>query len=155
VVHVDILRRPVATYVVIGLVLGVLSLILALAKVTGLGMVFNLLIAATAFAAGYAARIQAGHPAWSGAAAGLAYGVASGFQAFLRKVTASQLKAALEDVHRSNPLSTSQLLAIVNSPGAHVGSLLLSAVLYALAGLVLGAIGGAIAGGRGARRRAA
>ena len=150
----DVLRRPLGAYVVGGVVLGLVSLVLALAKVKGLAPLVDILIAATAFAAGFAARARAGHPAWSGAAAGAAYGVVSGLRAFLQKTTASELKAVLQRTHRSSPLSTSQLLAITNSPGAHIASLAVSAIVFALLCLVLGAVAGAIAGGREQQRRA-
>jgi len=144
----DILRRPVGTYIVIAVVLGVVSLLLVLGKVTGLSAVLNILIAATVFAAGFAARTRSGHPAWSGAGVGVAYGAVSGIQAFLQKVTMSELRTALLDVHRTSPVSMSRLLVIVNSPGAHLGRLVVSAIVYGLLGLILGAIAGAIAGGR-------
>jgi hypothetical protein len=154
-VHVDILRRPLGTYVIIAVVLGVVSLVLALAKVTGVDVVLYVLLAATAFAAGYAARTRSGHPAWSGAGAGVAFGIVSGIAAFFRKTTESQLKAALEKENRTiSAASMSKALAVVNSPVVHVGSVLLSAVLFGLLGLILGAVAGAIAGGGEGQRRA-
>jgi|GEM_PF-6429912 len=153
-VHVDILRRPLSTYVVIAAVLGVAALVLTLTKVTGLSLVLDVLAAATAFVAGFAARSRARHPAWAGAAAGAAFGIVNGIAAFLHKTTASELRTALQKSGRSSPLSTHQLLVIVNSPGAHLGSLAVSAILFALVGLILGAIAGALAGGREQQRRA-
>ena len=149
-----ILRRPPSMYLAIAVALGVVALLLALANVTGLAVVLDILVAATTFAAGYAARTRAGHPAWSGAGAGVAYGIVSGIGVFFHKVTASELKTALEKTHRASPLSMSQLLAISNSPGAHLGSLAVSSIFFGLLGLVLGAIAGAIAGGREQERRA-
>lgn len=149
----DILRRPVGTYIVIGAVLGVVSLLLGLAKASGLGPVLDILIAATAFAAGFSARTRAGHPAWSGAGVGAVYGVVSGIQAFLRTTTASELKTALQKTHRTSPVSMGKLLTIVNSPVAHLGSLMVAAIIFGLVGLILGAIAGGVAGGREQQRR--
>ena len=145
----EVLRRPLGTYIAVAVVLGVLFLLIVLGKVTGLNVVLDILIAATAFAAGFAARTRSGHPAWSGAAVGVVYGAVSGIRAFLQKVTMGQLRSALQSVHRTSPVSMSRLLAIVNAPAAHLGSLLVSAVLFGLLGLILGAIAGAIAGGSG------
>ena len=139
------LHRSAASYVLAGILLGVVSLALTAARTAGPGPLLDVLIAAATLVAGYAAAARAGHPAWSGASVGAAYGVVSGIGAFVRKVSMSELRMALRSVGKTSPISMARLLRIVNSPVAHVGSMLVSVLLFGLGGLLLGAIGGAIA----------
>ena len=153
-VQVDILRRPFGMYLGIGIVLGAVALALALGKVSGLGVVLDVLIAATTFAAGFAARARGGHPAWSGAGVGAVYGIVLGIRSFFQKTTASELRSALEKAHRTSPVRMSRLLSIANSPLVHLGSLALTVIIFGVVGLIIGAIAGAIAGGREQQARA-
>jgi hypothetical protein len=146
------LRRPPAQFLGLGAVWGVVAFLMALAKVSGVALVLYLLIAATAFAAGYAARAAGRRPAWHGAGAGALYGVIGALAVFASPITASELRRALQARHVST--GTSTLLHVVNSPAVHLVSVVASGLVWGLVGLILGAIGGAVAGGAEASRRA-
>lgn len=148
------LRRPVGTYIVVGAVLGVISLVLGLAKVKGLSVVLDVLLLATAFAGGFAAQSRGGRPAWMGAAVGALYGVLSGAKAFGQHLSAGQIRSALTKSGHSGAISVGHVVGLANSPAVHVLTIVVTGVVWGVVGLVLGAIAGAVAGGREQQRRA-
>ncbi|MCY0880657.1 MAG: hypothetical protein OWS74_01560 [Firmicutes bacterium] len=140
----NFMEWPIKRFYIVAVILGALALLNSIAfRQKGVGVVFSilldLLMLATAYLAGSAARKAQRKSAWTSAGIGAVFGAFIGMAGFFIKFTAANLGP-----HHYTPQEQHLLLTMANSPTTHIFSLLLSIVLYGVLALLIGALTSAL-----------
>ncbi len=102
---------------------------------TAIAIVLYILVLVLAYLGGRSARRQDARPGWVGAAIGAVFGLIAGLSSFL-------IRATTRDIVPAKGLSRLKLLALANSPEAHVAAVATAVLTFGIIALIIGWIGG-------------
>jgi hypothetical protein len=141
-------NRPLWHYVVAAAILGALTVGAAAAHVAAAGPVFEILAVGVAALTGVAAHHTKTRPGPAGIAVGAVFGFVAGFAGFVTKVTAALIRSEIAARKLTLKGSISGVVRFDNSTAAHLIDLVGAVILFAIVGLIVAAIAGAIANRR-------
>ncbi len=129
-----------ARYLAISIILGVMALINTIwfrhsPASTGIAVAIYLMLLVVAFLAGRRAHLS--HPGWYGALIGASFGLLVGLGSFLIRATSQDVDAPAHGMARL------RLVALANSPTAHVVVLVTAVLTFSLVSLIVASLAAA------------
>lgn len=103
---------------------------------TAIAILLYILVLVLAYVGGRSARRQDARPGWIGAAIGAVFGLIAGLSSFLIRATTRDIDVPAKG------LSRLKLLALANSPEAHVAAVATAVLTFGIIALIIGWIGG-------------
>ena len=109
---------------------------------TVLSIILDVVALGILFWAGRAAKQQNAKPVGVGVVAGLLYSLFYGWSLFFGHVTRAEIIAQLHRHPTTAAVSINSLVKVANSPLIHVGAWIVLTIVWVIAGVALGVIGG-------------
>lgn len=138
------MQRTPSRYLITAALLGAIALINTVwlrhdSFSTGLAIVLYVLVLIVAYSGGRTARHGHWHPGWLGAAIGALFGLIAGLGSFLIRATSQDVDAPAKGIARL------RLVALANSPAAHIAVLVTAMVTFAIISLIVSSLAAATA----------